>query len=130
MPRYFTVAEANALLPALRPHVRVLMHSWRSLVALHDEAVALLESKPRADVGGGVLAEAAAHIVRVQAAMAQIQAYGVDLKDPAIGLLDFPALRRGIVVYLCWRYGEPRVAFWHPIEAGYAGRQPIDGEDL
>jgi hypothetical protein len=130
MPRYFTVAEANALLPVLRPQVEQLMRTWRRLSETHDQVLAILESKPRDDVGGGVLAQAAADIIRAQDTMMSIHALGAELKDPATGLLDFPALRNGIVVYLCWRYGEPRVAFWHPIETGFAGRQPIDEGEL
>ena len=50
---------------------------------------------------------------------------GVLIKDINIGLLDFPAFKDGREVYLCWQYGEGEIAFWHEIEAGYAGRQPI-----
>jgi hypothetical protein len=49
------------------------------------------------------------------------------IKDVNLGLLDFPALKDGREVYFCWQYGEGEIAFWHEIEAGYAGRQPIDG---
>jgi hypothetical protein len=128
MPRYFTVAEANALLPLLLPHVRRLIAAWQHLSAVQGEAITLLERRPRDDLGGPPLSTAAAAIVRAQTAMVAIQAYGVELKDPATGLLDFPALRDGAEIYLCWRYGEPRVQFWHPIETGFAGRQPLEDE--
>jgi hypothetical protein len=128
MARYFTVAEANALLPTLRPRVARLIAAWRRLSAVQEQVVAILESKPRADLGGPPLTQAASDIVRAQNAMVAIQALGVELKDPATGLLDFPALRDGVEVYLCWRYGEPRVGFWHPIETGIAGRQPLEEE--
>ena len=128
MTRYFTVEEANALLPVLRPHVARLIAAWRQLSAAHERIVAILERMPRADLGGAPLSEAAANIIRAQNAMVAIQALGVDLKDPATGLLDFPTLRDGVEVYLCWRYGEPRVGFWHTIETGFAGRQPLDEE--
>ena len=55
----------------------------------------------------------------------QIQDLGVLVKDINLGLLDFPALREGQEVYLCWQYGEGEIAFWHEVEAGFAGRQPI-----
>ena len=126
MPHYFTVAEANALLPVLRPHVRRLIRAWQRLAAMQEEVVALLGRKPRVDLGGGVLSAAAADIVAAQNAIVAIQANGAELKDPSIGLLDFLALRDGVAVYLCWRYDEPRIGFWHPIESGYAGRQPLD----
>ena len=128
MARHFTVAEANALLPTLRPHVARLVAAWRRLTAAQEQVVAILESKPRADLGGPPLTQAAADILIAQNAMVSIQAFGVDLKDPATGLLDFPTLRNGVEVYLCWRYGEPKVGFWHPIETGFAGRQPLEEE--
>jgi hypothetical protein len=56
----------------------------------------------------------------------EIQSSGVLIKDINLGLLDFPALRSGQEVYLCWKYGEGEIAFWHEIEAGFAGRRPID----
>lgn len=126
MPRYFTVAEANALLPLLRPHVERIMRAWRQLSQIHEQVVVILERTPRADLGGPPLSIAAIEIIRAQNAMVAIQARGVELKDPATGLLDFPALRDGVEIYLCWRYDEPRVGFWHTAEAGFAGRQPID----
>jgi hypothetical protein len=128
MARYFTVAEANALLPLLRPHVERLMRAWRRLSAVHDQVVAILERSPRVDLGGPPLSTAAIEIVRAQNAMVAIQGLGVELKDPATGLLDFLALRDGVEVYLCWRYDEPRVGFWHPTETGFAGRQPLEEE--
>ena len=128
MARHFTVAEANALLPLLRPRVARLIAAWRRLIAAREQVVAILERKPRADLGGPPLTQAAADIMSAQNAMVSIQALGVDLKDPATGLLDFPTLRDGVEVYLCWRYGEPKVGFWHPIETGFAGRQPLEEE--
>jgi hypothetical protein len=128
MGRYFTVAEANALLPTLRPHVARLIASWSRLSGVQQDVIALLERKPRSDLGGPPLTQAAADIICAQNAMVSIQALGVSLKDPATGLLDFPTLRNGVEVYLCWRYGESKVGFWHPIETGFAGRQPLEEE--
>jgi hypothetical protein len=128
MSRYFTVDEANALLPVLRPLVASLVASWRRLGSQHAAIVALLEEAPRSDRGGPLLSAAAADVVRAQNALFAIKGHGVELKDPATGLLDFPSLRDGVEVYLCWRHGEERVAFWHPVESGFAGRRPI--EDL
>ncbi|MEN9933533.1 MAG: hypothetical protein RLZZ387_112 [Chloroflexota bacterium] len=128
MTRYFTVDEANALLPTLRPHAATLVRAWKRLSARQADVVAILDRAPRNDLGGPLLAAAAADIVLAQNALFAIQTLGVELKDPATCLVDFRALRDGVEVYLCWRYGEPRVAFWHPLEAGFAGRQPIDEE--
>ena len=55
----------------------------------------------------------------------ELEQLGVELKDPFTGLLDFRAVRSGREVYLCWRLGEPAVAHWHDLDAGFAGRRPI-----
>ncbi|MBZ5640474.1 MAG: DUF2203 domain-containing protein [Acidobacteriia bacterium] len=62
------------------------------------------------------------------AAVGRIEAAGVRIKDPRAGLLDFPALRNGRPVFLCWWIAEPSVAFWHEPEAGLVGRRPVDDE--
>jgi len=63
---------------------------------------------------------------KLDALVHRIQGTGALLKDINMGLLDFPALREGREVYLCWQYGESDIAYWHEVEAGYAGRQPIE----
>ena len=60
------------------------------------------------------------------ALVAELDGLGVVVKDLDLGLLDFPALREGEQVELCWQVGEDAVRFWHPLEAGYRGRKPID----
>ncbi len=64
-----------------------------------------------------------------QGLMAKIGECGVEVKGLEAGLLDFPALRNGELVYLCWRVGEPRIEWWHPVHTGFAGRQPLGHED-
>src|SRR6266700_1051314 len=59
--------------------------------------------------------------------VAEIEASGAHLKDVQLGLVDFPAELDGEIVYLCWQFGEPEVAFWHRIEDGFAGRRPLPG---
>jgi hypothetical protein len=126
MARYFTVEEANALLPLLRPQVARLIAAWYSLRDRQAEVLAILERNPRNDLGGPVLAAAAAAIIRAQNAIFTIQSLGAELKDPATGLLDFRALRDGVEIYLCWRYNEPTIQYWHTLDSGFAGRQPLD----
>jgi hypothetical protein len=126
MARHFTVAQANALLPVLRPHVARLITAWHRLKNIQPEVLDTLARHPGEDLGGPLLAAAAAAVIRSQNAILAIHSLGAELKDPATGLLDFRALRNGGEVYLCWRYGEPAILFWHPLETGIAGRQPID----
>lgn len=65
----------------------------------------------------------------VAAAVRELDALGVVVKDLDLGLLDFPGLRDGVEVELCWQVGEDAVAYWHPLEAGYRGRKPIDWDE-
>lgn len=71
---------------------------------------------------GGVVSE-------LERCLKELEALGVEVRDVATGLLDFPALRDGEEVLLCWRLGEPEVAWWHRREDGFAGRQPIDWDE-
>jgi hypothetical protein len=81
--------------------------------------------------GNAVHVETLAHQVAdlqetLRAGLDQIQEWGIELKDLGQGLVDFPHRRGGRVVYLCWRLGEDAIGWWHEIQAGFAGRQPID----
>jgi hypothetical protein len=76
---------------------------------------------------GTVFAEAA---LRFSRGLAQIDAWGVIVRDLDTGICDFPALRGEREVYLCWRVGEERIEWWHETDAGFAGRQPLDDETV
>jgi hypothetical protein len=67
---------------------------------------------------------------RLKAVLDSIHELGCLIKDLDTGLVDFPTLFRGREVYLCWKLGEPRIAFWHGVEEGFAGRKPIDQDFL
>lgn len=128
MARQFTVAEANALLPRLLPTVEQLMPAWARLRAARPEIEAVSETRPALDLGGALLGQAALDTITVQDAVSRLQQLGVVVRDPGDGLLDFPAVRDGERIYLCWRYPEQRVAYWHPVHAGYSGRRPLGSE--
>lgn len=123
-PRLFTVEEANALLPTLREIL--------GDVAFHRDA--MREKAPHlepilrsagANGGGRVGSEYGVEAYNLYRAIERIRTLGVLLKDLDAGLLDFPHERDGRVVYLCWQPPEESVAFWHEIDTGYAGRQPL-----
>ena len=122
--RLFTVEEANALLPTLIPLVERVLAARQRITSAGDEVKRVLKM---AKVNGGN--QAASDIVTDQLALEkaalEIESHGVELKDINMGLLDFPAERDGKVVYLCWRYGEESVDWWHDTDAGYNGRQPL-----
>ena len=123
-PKLFTVEEANALLPQLRE----LLDD----VAAHRDAVR--EKAPHVEPilraaalngGGKVGSEYGVETYKLYLAINRIRELGVLLKDLDTGLLDFPHEREGRVVFLCWLPPEKRVGYWHEIEAGFAGRQPL-----
>jgi len=121
---YFTVAEANALLPTIRPLVAEMLRARQKIVEAQPELWPVLE-KSVGNGGSQKAGEMLAHFEKIQRNAKAIEALGVLLKDLNVGLLDFLAERDGREVYLCWRYDEPHVAHWHDLEAGFAGRQPL-----
>jgi hypothetical protein len=125
MPRYFTVREAEDLLAELRPIVGEIMQIHSRILEKRPEAWPAIQ---RAARNGG--SKAASLLVpefdRLRTLVHHIQDQGVIIKDMGVGLLDFPCLREGREVYLCWRYGEHGIKFWHEIDAGFTGRQPIE----
>ena len=123
-PKLFTVEEANDLLPKLKEHL--------ADVSVHRDALRKktphLEHILRAAAsngGGRVGSEYGIEAYRLYLAIEAIRELGVLLKDLDMGLLDFPHERDGRVVFLCWHPPEEKVEFWHDIEAGYPGRQPL-----
>ena len=128
MTRYFTLEEATALLPRLRAEIGALREGARELGTQRGRLDAL-KALPKLN---GHRAEADALEQRVgellDALRVQLHALadlGVEVKDLDEGLVDFPSWREGRVVYLCWRVDEERIAFWHELEAGVRGRQPL-----
>ena len=127
MPRRYTVAEANALLPRIRPWLEELQGIARRLVEIR-EALSRIGPARFNGKASEVLrleAEAEAHSPRAERALRRLTAMGVEVKDPATGLIDFRSLRGGREVYLCWLLGEGEIAWWHELDAGFHGRQPL-----
>jgi hypothetical protein len=133
--RHFTPEEANAALADVRPLVERMVERRRA----HVDALGRqeqLERRIRGN-GGGIppaeLAEAAAEVDREARELARIVddlvEYGVEVKDPDEGLVDFPALRHGETVLLCWKLDEEEIAYWHTVEDGFAGRRPLPLDD-
>jgi hypothetical protein len=127
----FTPEEANAALDGLRPLVEAMVVAKHVLDEAQEERDGLAQRI--AGNGGGIPpAELAAADEAVQTAaselataITQVQAEGVLVKDLDSGLVDFPARRDGQDILLCWQLGEDEVAFWHGLEDGFAGRQPL-----
>jgi hypothetical protein len=127
--RYFTVQQANRTLPLVRKIVEdvVQQHrAWRETILELD----IVASSARADEPREVaedLERKAQQLARdVDGFRRELDDLGIQLKDPRLGLVDFPCEVAGRSVLLCWRLGEPSVQFWHEEDAGYTGRQPVE----
>jgi hypothetical protein len=129
--RHFTPEEANAALAEVRPLVERLVEGRREHVAALERQEEL-ERKIHGN-GGGIppaeLAAAGAEVDAIARRLArlvdEIGRHGAQVKDLDTGLIDFPALRGGETVLLCWQLGEDEIAYWHRIEDGFAGRRPL-----
>lgn len=126
--RLFTLTEANQLLPRLIPILVGLRADREAGMRVQHELDALAPAM-RGNGSGLRAAELERELARlahkIAAGVRQIAALGVEIKDLDHGLIDFPSLRDGRVVYLCWHLGEDRIAFWHEVDSGFAGRQPL-----
>lgn len=121
----FTPEEANALLGELRPLIDRMRRSYSTL---HAARARLSDLAEKAVLGGGSrmpadLMRAGEHL---ETCVLAIQRHGVVIKDLSSGLIDFPSEREGKPVFLCWKAGEPAVGFWHDVEGGFTGRQPLE----
>ena len=129
--RHFTAEEANATLELVRPLVeRMVAQRREHLEALERQEE--LEGRIRGNGGGippATLADSAAEVDRLARELArtvdEIAAHGAQVKDPDEGLIDFPALRGGETVLLCWKLGEDEIRYWHTLADGFAGRQEL-----
>jgi hypothetical protein len=129
--RFFTPDEANALLPRVRPLAERMVAHAGALRAAEERRAELQEhiagnggDITQSDVAE-VTAAVASEVSALTAIVTEVQELGVQVKDVDIGLVDFPSLRDGEEILLCWRLGEDEVAFWHGLEEGYAGRKPL-----
>ena len=125
MPQYFTLEEANEALKVIHPLMNEVQAIRQKILANQPEAWPAIE-KSAGNGGNRALSDMVQDFERFDMLIHQIQDTGAQIKDINIGLLDFSALKDGREVYLCWQYGEGEIAFWHEVEAGYAGRQPIE----
>ncbi|HEY6014267.1 MAG TPA: DUF2203 domain-containing protein [Candidatus Limnocylindrales bacterium] len=143
MTRFYDIDDANALLPELGSIVRVLGEQRAELVRLRDEVLAAGKAGGEGattalggPAGGAdrppISGELRLTRLRMQglidqmaAGVARIDALGLTLRDIERGLVDFPALVSGRQVWLCWRLGETAIGWWHGLDTGFDGRQPL-----
>jgi hypothetical protein len=124
--KLFSVEEANSLLPEVRAIVKSIQQTHRRLLTFQE---AVKDAAAGAENGGGGMpggSRYAGLLTKLSLRVNELETLGVQLKDYSRGLIDFPSLRDGRVVLLCWQLGEgDRLEWWHDVEAGFAGRQPL-----
>ena len=125
MPTFFTLADANEALKIVRPLMDEVMQIRQRILANQPEAWPAIE-KSAGNGGNPALSQMVHDFEKLDALIHKIQDTGAQIKDINIGLLDYSALKDGREVYLCWQHGEGDIAYWHEVEDGYAGRQPIE----
>jgi hypothetical protein len=129
--RMFTPAEANAALTEIRPIAERMVAHRRALLDAQIRQAQLVTriAANGGDLTPGEVRDAAEEVARevdsIAECVRQIDDAGVQVKDVDEGLLDFPARRGDEDILLCWKVGEPEVAFWHGLEEGFAGRKPL-----
>ena len=121
--RHYSVEQANAALDFVAERLERL-RSARLQLEDEDARAALGEAAPSNGGGapGRVVSEA---FLQLQRALGELQELEIVLRDLERGLVDFPAMRDGREIYLCWEEGEDEIAWWHDEDSGYAGRQPL-----
>jgi hypothetical protein len=122
--RHFSRAEANALLPQLTELLSRLREAKDELTDTEAHE-ALAEAAP-ANGGGEEGRRVGVAFLEVRRLLETIEGSGIVLRDIDRGLVDFPAVIEGREVYLCWELAEDEVGFWHDMDAGYGGREPLD----
>ena len=130
--KYYTVEEANAMLPLLRSILRDITALAGDLRERHERLARLQPAEDAARPADAYQEELQQvrdkferDAERMREYEDELRKLGVELKDYQTGLVDFPCRMGGREVYLCWRLGEPEVAHWHEVDAGFAGRQKL-----
>ena len=108
MPIFFTLEQANETLPEMRGTVERIIAIKKDADSRTDDAAV------------------AKRMERLEKEIQTLEDLGCVLKDMTTGLIDFPAVRLGMRVWLCWRLGEERVMFWHGLHEGFASRKPVN----
>jgi hypothetical protein len=123
--RHFTLTEARALLPKVKELMHAAQMARSEILRLRPEIWPVLRS---AALNGGSreAGEVLVQFQKLEAGVKGILALGVVVKDVDAGLVDFLGTRAERDIYLCWRYGEDDIRYWHELDTGFAGRQPID----
>jgi hypothetical protein len=125
--KLFTVEEANDLLPVIRPKLEEIKVRYEETAMFRDSVK--LAAEAAVESGGGGLESGTQYVkslYKIGKITTELFELGVQLKDYSRGLIDFPSVRNGQIVLLCWQLGEDeRIEWWHEMETGFAGRKPL-----
>lgn len=124
-PHYFTLEEANSALRTIRPLIEEILAIRDDILKRRPEIWPVIE-RSAGNGGNATLSKVADDFDKLDRLVHRVLETGVQVKDINTGLLDFPAWRVDHEVYLCWKHGEDKIGYWHEIDAGFAGRQPIE----
>jgi hypothetical protein len=124
--RIFTLAEANELLPQLSSRFAGIRRA-KGIIGNTKGEIARASSHAEAGGGSPVGALYIRALHEISSSLQAIDELGVVVKDIDMGLCDFPYMLEGRVVYLCWKYGENQIRWWHETSCGYKDRHPLDG---
>ena len=119
--RYFTLEEANEALLEIKPLMGQLLER-RARAVLRSQEIEHLLRHTHVDFGGRIPSELAQGFAIIEELLTEIRSYGCVVKNLEAGLVDFLANLNGRDVYLCWRYGEERIAYYHELHTGFQGR--------
>lgn len=122
--RHFTLEEANAAIPWLQERIDRLREARDGLN--DDEARAALSEAGPGNGGGEAGRVVSGAFLQMRTALIELRDQQIVLRDLDRGLADFPSIRDGREIYLCWEEGEDEIGFWHEPDAGFDGRRPID----
>jgi len=129
--RLFTIEQANAMLPLVRAIVKDLVELARDVIERRQRLANLTHDgelepgDPYHQESMQIEEELEKDRQRLHEYIRELRQLGAEPKDGTLGLVDFPAIIDGRTVYLCWKLDEPEILFWHDLDAGFAGRQPL-----
>jgi hypothetical protein len=121
--KHYTIEEARALLPQIRKWLNLLNHCRTRIEKLEKRFEGSLGDGR--DIGGDSVNQYIKNLAELRAILVEFHTREIQIKDVERGLIDFPALREGREIFLCWERDEEDIEHWHELDSGFAGREPI-----
>jgi len=121
--KHYTVEEASRLLPQIRKWLDLINHCRHRIEQLEKRFNGFLEEGY--DIGGDSVNQYIQMLAELRSVLLEFHKREIQIKDVERGLIDFPSLREGREIFLCWENGEETIEHWHELDAGFSGREPI-----